>query len=90
MPPRTFHAKYEYSDVYDGGLLTERSHLRATRQGVEEVKKHKTGESHGCGSRSYDTFGILKAHVRTQGLVKPVRSTARLNIPFSDTSHCKG
>lgn len=28
-----------------------RSHLRATSQGIEEVKEHKTGEGHGCGTR---------------------------------------
>jgi len=55
-------------------LLTEWSHLRAACQGIEEVKKHKTGKSHCCGSRSYATFWILKAHVKVQGLVKPYKN----------------
>lgn len=51
--------------VYVSVLLTEWSHLRAAGQGIEKVKKHKTGESHGGGSRSDDTFGILKVDVKT-------------------------
>lgn len=44
-------------------LLTEQSYLGAACQGIEEVKKYKTGKSHCCGSRIYATFWILKEHV---------------------------
>lgn len=27
------------------------AHLGAAGQGIEEIKEHKTGESHGCGAR---------------------------------------
>lgn len=50
-------------------LLTEPSHLRATRQGIEEVKKHKAGKSHRCGSGSYAAFWVLESTPKNQGLV---------------------
>lgn len=74
-------------------LLTEPSHLRATCQGVEEVKKHKTGESHGCRSRSYAPFWILEAHKKSGvslSLQKYANSIEELNVPFNVPSQTKG
>lgn len=74
-------------------LLTEPSHLRATCQGVEEVKKHKTGKSHRCGSRSYASFWILEAH-KNSGvsltLQKYANSIEELNVPCNEASQIQG
>lgn len=70
-------------------LLTEPSHLRATRQGVEEVKKHKTGKSHRCGSGSYAPFWVLEAHRKSGvslALQKCANSIEELNVPFNECS----
>lgn len=74
-------------------LLTEPSHLRATCQGVEEVKKHKTGKSHRCGSRSYASFWILEAH-KNSGVSLPLQKYANsieeLNVPCNEASQIQG
>lgn len=74
-------------------LLTEPSHLRATCQGIEEVKKHKTGESHRCGARSYAPLWILEAH-KNSGvsltLQKYANSIEELNVPFNEPCQIKG
>lgn len=74
-------------------LLTEQSHLRTTCQGVEEVKKHKTGKSHRGGSRSYAPFWILEAHTNSGvslTLQKYANSIEELNVPFNEPSQIKG
>lgn len=58
------------------------SHLRAARQGVEEVKEHKTGEGHRCGAWGTRlVFGDLEHSVREEEIQPPAINLSSTESP---------